>query len=431
MYNDFSLAMITVAFYPIEKKIHWFYLRSFFAAIFFTILFQLLVLGASAQQVKTIGDPGLNKFTLYNTYGPMRSVPGAFAAGSISNRHAYIFPAASLGGIEAQSKIDSLSFYKVNNGALQGTVNLKLYLKNTSATDFGAASLSWETEKATTSLVYDANPFSPISGNEGYKKFLFNSSFLYTGGNLELLVEYSQTTPTTDYLSWAWDNLTVSYANNSVKFDYALSTTPPATLVSAANIHPVMQLFYTLPPVAPLKLISFSVAAANNGLQLKWTTAEESNVLDFTIEKSTDGVVFKPVGAIGAKNSAAGSQYEFTDAQKPAAKQYYRLQIREKDGKVQYSKTIFAVDNSKSSFLKIRPNPAKNLLEVQLPAGTNEYASLLVVDAAGKIYAEKIVRIESNITNTSFEIAHLPGGMYGLLLLERDGHKSYQKFVKM
>ena len=69
-----------------------------------------------AQAVKTVGDPTLDKFTLYNTYGPMRSVPGAFTSGPISNRHAYIFPAASLNGIPSQSMLDSLAFYKVNAG---------------------------------------------------------------------------------------------------------------------------------------------------------------------------------------------------------------------------------------------------------------------------------------------------------------------------
>jgi hypothetical protein len=402
--------------------------------LFLFILLLVFVLQTQTvigQSVKTIGDPGLDKYTLYNTYGPMRSVPGAFTNGPISNRHAYIFPASSLGGIPAQSLLDSMAFYKVNAGALQGTVGLKLYLKNTTANDFGAASLNWEAEKAGATLVYNASPIAATAGTAGYKKLLFLSSFLYTGSNLELLVEYSQSMPATDYLSWAWDNISVPYPNNSVKFDYALSETPPASLTSTANIHPVLQVYYTAPVVAPVKLVDFSVAASSKGRHLKWTTAEESNVLAYYVEKSVDGTSFRNLGEVPSKANASSNQYEFIDVEQSSERQYYRLQVKDKDGKGQYSKTILIQANDKPNAFKVRPNPARDVIYIQLPGGgMQETASLQIVDAAGKMYPGKKVQLGTNTIQTTIDISQLPPGNYRLLLQGKENN-SYQSFVKM
>ena len=62
--------------------------RAFRHPLFFLLfVFLMQVTLLSGQSVKAIGDPSLDKYTLYNTYGPMRSVPGAFTSGPISNRH--------------------------------------------------------------------------------------------------------------------------------------------------------------------------------------------------------------------------------------------------------------------------------------------------------------------------------------------------------
>ncbi len=181
-----------------------------------------------------------------NTYGPFTTNT------TISwNRHAYIYPVSLLSGMSPNSTIDSLVFPRVSlsglYGMLTGTVNCKIYLKNTIATDFGAASLDWATESASATLVYDDDPTDSIGNTGGFKTFISSSPFLYTGDNLEVLVEYTQSAPATGEVVWGIDVASdiPDYIVNSTKYISGTSGAPSNLLTSSSQIHPAFAIFYT------------------------------------------------------------------------------------------------------------------------------------------------------------------------------------------
>lgn len=216
--------------------------------IYLPILLLLFFQFSYSQPFITIGtNGGAGTYaSAANTYGPFTTNT------TISwNRHAYIYPVSLLTGMSSNSTIDSLFFPRVSlsglYGILTGTVNCKIYLKNTSATDFGAAALDWSTESASATLVYNSDPTAVISNTGGFKKFILTTPYLYTGNNLEVLIEYTQSAPATGEVVWGIDIASdiPDYITNSTKYISGTSGTPSNLLSNSNDIHPAFAIFYT------------------------------------------------------------------------------------------------------------------------------------------------------------------------------------------
>ncbi len=216
--------------------------------IYFPILPLLFFQISFSQAFITIGTNGGA-----GTYASSMNMYGPFTTNTTVswNRHAYIYPASLLTGMSANSTIDSLFFPRVSlsglYGMLSGMVNCKIYLKNTVATDFGAASLDWSTESASSTLVYDDDPTDSIGSFGGFKSFILSTPFSYTGSNLEVLVEYTQSAPATGEVVWGIDVATdiPDYIVNSAKYISGTSGSPSNLLTGSSQIHPAFAIFYT------------------------------------------------------------------------------------------------------------------------------------------------------------------------------------------
>ena len=231
-----------------------------------------------------------------NTYGPMMSNVG----NAMWNRHAYIYPSSLYASLTNGTVLNAISFPRFTSsfsfGVLSGTVTFKIYLRNTSAADFGAGSVDWTNETSSATLVYNGNSADIISivGNTyGIKKFPFINNFTYTGGNIEMLVEYTQSAAPTGEVVWNYDKTTsiAAYANNQVKYISGTGNTPTSGSLSiSVSAHPAMLLYFNgnkcsgIPTAGKIPyyinacqgsytVLNVSGYTAENGIRLKWQEA--------------------------------------------------------------------------------------------------------------------------------------------------------------
>ncbi|RZK45634.1 MAG: hypothetical protein EOO94_04055, partial [Pedobacter sp.] len=96
--------------------------------------------------------------------------------------------------------------------------------------------------------------------------------------------------------------------------------------------------------VLPVKFTSFTATAKANGVQVKWTTANEANLKNYVVEKSFDGLSFETVKTVSAKGSSISNEYEVVDALN-TRNISYRIRAVDQDGKITYSviRTLSAV----------------------------------------------------------------------------------------
>lgn len=140
----------------------------------------------------------------------------------------------------------------------------------------------------------------------------------------------------------------------------------------------------------PLKLISFNGAFQSDGnVVLEWQTALEDNTDYFNIQRSLEGNTYTSIKRIDAKGTD-NNYYSAVDAD-PFPVGYYRLQIVDKDQKMQYSDIIRVQNSQQNTRTYLYPNPAKG--QVSLKIGNDQllHTKAIMTNAAGQ--TKKIIDI--------------------------------------
>ncbi len=261
------------------------------------LLLSLMVLlvnrNGYSQTSITIGPSGTSTASV--TYGPMNC--GTTAARY--NRTAYIYPSTLFPGLTNGDQIVALAFRKAVTTAPTGSPNFKMYIKNTGLANFGSGSLTWATEIATATLVFDGNPNSILGSTSGFKTFSFTSPFNYTGGNIAVYVEYIQTSASTA-VTWIYDTQTgvPDYATNQVK--YASSTagsTPAATLGTSSVNHPQLRIDFnyslnaTIDQIVPHKGIC---AGGSDSVRIRIKNLGVNTITSVDVNWTINGVAQAP-----------------------------------------------------------------------------------------------------------------------------------------
>ena len=117
----------------------------------------------------------------------------------------------------------------------------------------------------------------------------------------------------------------------------------------------------------PIKFLNFTADYKNRSVILNWQTAEELNTQSYTIEKSTDAKKFSEIGMVKAYNKIENNFYSFQDqttTNSVSENLFYRLKIKELDGKISYSKIVIAKKTFEKD-IEISPNPIENSLSIK------------------------------------------------------------------
>jgi len=167
------------------------------------------------------------------------------------------------------------------------------------------------------------------------------------------------------YEIWLMDKLkqdSLDIRNNST---YAFDVDLNDTTTYGSNR---FQLVIRQNPALMVHLLNFSGTKTPDGTQVVWTTENEQNYTNFSIERSTDGgATFNLLG--GFASNALGT-YSFIDKNPPTAKDMYRLKIQDLNGTISYSNIVTLMyantSNTIASNISIYPNPASNVINLAI-----------------------------------------------------------------
>lgn len=209
---------------------------------FTCLLTFLLFTGSISGQVITVGNL---TFTGSNFAGPINTSTIANA----SSRYAYIYPASTVSALRHNDSIRSISFHRNGGAGLSGNCNMRIYMRMTVNSNYGNKSINWVNQTGATGMkkVYDQNPTNDIDTNNGWVRFNFSSPFVVDtvlGKNLEILVEYSQSSAQTSSIFWTFESSgTVSgFTNNQTKFVRTNGGTLTDTTNSSSELHPTLRI---------------------------------------------------------------------------------------------------------------------------------------------------------------------------------------------
>ena len=101
--------------------------------------------------------------------------------------------------------------------------------------------------------------------------------------------------------------------------------------------------------ILPIELIEFKAELKNNIIEINWITATEINNDFFTIERSSDGILFESViTKKGAGSSTKAINYSSLDDKPLNGISYYRLKQTDFDGSFTYSNIVKLISKQNS-----------------------------------------------------------------------------------
>jgi hypothetical protein len=180
--------------------------------------------------------------------------------------------------------------------------------------------------------------------------------------------------------------------------------------------------------VLPVSLLNFSaslIADAVPKVTINWSTVNELNTKQFDVERSADGVNFKPVSSVTANNTISVNNYSFTDVNVGKGINYYRLKIVSKDGAIKYS-NVAVIRLATTTALSVFPNPATSQLLFSHQEALDG-AEIKVLSSDGKnLLAQKLT---TNAIQTSIDVSTLSVGTYFAVFTNGAERKSVS-FIK-
>lgn len=194
--------------------------------------------------------------------------------------------------------------------------------------------------------------------------------------------------------------------------------------LSAAEIN--MLYGYSL----PLKMGELTATRQRNKIELNWETLSEQNTSHFIIERSADGNRFTTLGQVNARGSSdSKSLYQYLDAQPVAGTNFYRLKMIDLDGAFTYSRVIAIKNEDGLNTMQLFPNPATDVLQLQIPAGIKTTAMVSIVDMMGRTIRSNSIGLIEGINASSIPVRELEPGTYQLIIAY-DNEKQVKSFIK-
>lgn len=186
--------------------------------------------------------------------------------------------------------------------------------------------------------------------------------------------------------------------------NYQVVLAPPANTIQVQKI--------ALFPL-PAKWGDFNAISKNNNkVELNWSTLQETNVSNYTIEYSSNGIDFNPIGVVNANGTTNDiSEYSFIHMNPDIQKtNYYRIRQTDFDGKNAIS-IVRPVRFNKGNVVPIVvfPNPVKDRLQLSIQT---ENTRVQMINLNGRVVRDQVLQPG----NHEWSVSNLAAGMYKLLV---------------
>jgi hypothetical protein len=174
-----------------------------------------------------------------------------------------------------------------------------------------------------------------------------------------------------------------------------------------------------------IELLSLTASEREDYNLIDWTTLSEKNSDYFTLERSSNGVDFRPITAMkGTGTSNVQRTYIYKDMNPMRGVSYYRLSRTDFDGSFKRSKVI-AVRRHFSSYFNIDAiaNSKAGMFQLNIITENFGVYDFNVVDMTGKEVYNNKFKVNENETNHTIDLTQLNDGEYECFIQDVVNHQ--------
>lgn len=173
----------------------------------------------------------------------------------------------------------------------------------------------------------------------------------------------------------------------------------------------------------PVSFIGFTAIRQDNTVQLLWNVAGEKEVMQYEVERSSNG---KDFVALGTVRATGGDAYAWVDAQPLSGISFYRVRNIDIDGRYKYT-GIVRVNTSKDVVVRAYPQPAHAQVIIEHKAFDSK-GSLTLTSASGQVVLR--LEVKAGDMQTPVTVSILRPGIYVVRLEDGQGAIETLKLVK-
>ncbi|MBO9703368.1 MAG: T9SS type A sorting domain-containing protein [Sporocytophaga sp.] len=176
----------------------------------------------------------------------------------------------------------------------------------------------------------------------------------------------------------------------------------------------------------PLNILYFNGTLSNNQIKLNYKVNDIISNSVIYIQKSKDGVSFKPINeSFKFYNKNSYVEEKFYDSEE--GYQYYQLVIKTSDNKYTFSKIIHITPSHAEAIVNVYPNPSDNSFNIQFNTTQEKERIIQIHSIDGKLIKDE--KVNGNILTLSTG-ADLNDGVYILSVID-DNSTTVRKLQKI
>lgn len=160
----------------------------------------------------------------------------------------------------------------------------------------------------------------------------------------------------------------------------------------------------------PVELLFFNALKNNGSVELTWATASQLNFDYFSVEYSTDGLVWTEIERIKGEGTTQNKdEYDLKNVKVLTGTNYYRLRMVDLDGTFEYSKVAMIIIEA-PMLVSIYPNPVKQseAISIELNFTPNDVDKVIVYNSFGV----ELMNFAVSSTKLSVPLSDLKAGTY-------------------
>jgi hypothetical protein len=191
----------------------------------------------------------------------------------------------------------------------------------------------------------------------------------------------------------------------------------------------------------PVSLIFLTAIWQNTEKDAKimWATATEINNMGFDVQRSYDGVSWNTIYFLASNvmggNSTFKQDYSYLDQDLDPNKRivYYRIVQKDYNGinEIFGPKTLVRKKYSTQLVTSIYPNPAKNILYLNLDGQVTGLMNIEIVDVLGQTIHKQIFNKENSFESTVLDVSSFSKGNYWIQIQSQSNTQLYIKPIQL
>ncbi|XZF12874.1 GEVED domain-containing protein [Chitinophagaceae bacterium MMS25-I14] len=169
-----------------------------------------------------------------------------------------------------------------------------------------------------------------------------------------------------------------------LNYDPAIASLTPCGLTNLGEARDY-KVTLSLDPL-PVTIINFSGRKNGSYNDLFWSMGETETLQAMYLERSADGDIFEEIANVAITGKA---DYTYSDMKPLTGNNFYRLAMKEKNGKVSYSNAILIYCKQENGQMSIYPNPNHGQFHLKFLSDKNEAVTVSVTDMSGRLISSE------------------------------------------